>query len=249
MIKIGNEQYDFNQLYEDAKLGVYPDVAKATFLDHCLPYLASIPILGAQGNYSPSSMMGILKEGKLGTPNGEVDAKEVSKMVGFLYLCPRSKLVNSPMSAHARLGSLTPLVLYANKLHHGVGYEQWDKTDLYMGSFLGKFLEPILKYKNEFDDISASEARGDMLTTRTGAKAGEMASITAYKANRINKLDVAPVCARIKYQTWIANSKYRTDSMILDLENWDYMPESIDVLVKKKTKTVIPEKKVDELQF
>jgi hypothetical protein len=232
-MKIGFHEYDTEVLAEKALLKEVDFNLHDEFLAHCIPILATIPLVkNSTGLYSASKTLAALKE---------VD-NELSKLVGFLYHAPRGKLMRGSMTlpGNANLGSLTPLALYAFKEVHGVKYSAWDKTDKHLFAFLGKFLKPIIEYSGELDSVSVEVARRDMLLTKSGKKAGTLSAITAYKANRVQGININAVCCRIKYQTWLANVQFRTEAMILDLNDWDLMPTALDAVsvaeAKPKTK-------------
>lgn len=128
------------------------------------------------------------------------------------------------------LGKLTPIALYALRRDQGVAYEQWDKEDPAIISFIGKDLKDILLHLESnvfYEDITENDPM-DLRNhyTNNGAK-----SNTTWPAKaKYNTITQVP--GIIYSQIWLANASIRKDSMILDLHDWDNMPEALDETAK-----------------
>lgn len=231
-----------------------PKSVDTNLLDHLLPVFASIPLV--YNNESKISVTKTVQEmpNIIKTPNGEIDRKTVFNMLYCIYSINRSvfikKMINNP-----RLGSLTPIPMYAFKLHHNIPYEKWDYKDSTMRIFLGKYLEPILDVRRGniiipiMSDGEILANRKEALTAKRGIKAGTVnpvtshyCSITSLKCNAddgeseeedgIQKFTLPKVIIQMKLQLWLANASIRKPgTMILDPQNWDATPKPLDTSV------------------
>jgi len=217
------------------------------FLYNTLPYLASIPIIRNENNLLDANKMieSIQGEGEINTPNGRVDKEWLYNLFSWIYYVNRSEFIKN-MTKNPTFGSLTPLPMYAMKLHHNIKYNEWDKGCVHLAGFLGRFLKPLLditEYPKFIHDIS--EVRKLMLTYGSGKREGQMDKLTAFKANTVYGVDGKPVhstAARMLAQTWLANSSIRKPGiMILDPIDWENVPEAIDEI---KPQVVKPEVKM-----
>ena len=239
-----------------------PDV-DSSFLPHLLPVLGSLPLkYNDKGLISATDILTSLSEDLINTPNGSITGLVMSCMLRFLYFMPRSKLLKETQTKNPVLGSLTPLPMYAVKLHHNIPYSKWDKSDVNLKVFLGRYLEPLLvkhKYPPIFDRADVIRNRERSLTFKSGARVGTMAGLTNYKCG-INYVDVTieedsyddenpyadseyqyplpPVIIRMMLQTWIANASLRKPNvMILDPIQWDNVHKPLDTELSITTST------------
>ena len=233
------ENMDFNELNDNIKLAMSKEITwkpklSDEFLNHCLPVLASIPLVtNASGKLDPKLIMQDLDTGnKFTTPNGLITGYNLRFLISFIYKCPRGDLLPGSQTKYPTLAALTPIVLYANKLYNNIAYSQWDKSSFNMPLFLGYKLQPILEVKDNPIDYDVLELRKVALAYgSTAKKAGELAPVTGYKMN-LKEIDNTklPMIAMMMYlQVWLANAAIRnTDSMILDPVDWDNIPEAVD---------------------
>lgn len=215
------------------------------FLDNCIPYLASIPLERKGGKVSPQlTYQGLMENNVITTPNGEVKGKWIYQLLQILYFVKRGHLIpQGSQVKHSRLASFTPMALYAQKLHNGVKYSEWLKEP-----GISLFIGPVLEQATDVDAVPTltvdeiNKYRKLALTYKTGAKAGEMAPLTAYKCpltylqdRRENEYKLPSLAVMMILQLWLANVNARnTDSMILDPLNWDNVPKALDA-VKEDT--------------
>jgi hypothetical protein len=133
--------------------------------------------------------------------------------------------------------TLTPLILMAQKRMKGVDYKAWQTAkDLHW------ILEPRLFEAIALDpEVVAAvcslgsdrliEIRNQGLLARTGAKAGQMKpakstwSLTGIQDTELGSLP--KVTQTILTQCWLAHPESRTPYMILDLQDWDKMPQPL----------------------
>jgi hypothetical protein len=144
--------------------------------------------------------------------------------------------------------SLTPLVLMGLKRMQGINYETWRKS-----SGLQYMLEPRLFDALVLDDTDLEicgslgsnrlkEIQVQGLTTKSGKTAGSMKparstwSLTGIQDTEIGHLP--KLTQTILTQCWLAHPELRTPYMILDLENWDAMPQP---LVSNEIFKAVPE--------
>ena len=133
--------------------------------------------------------------------------------------------------------TLTPLILMGQKRMRGVSYEAWRTA-----KDLSWMLEPRLLEAVMLDsEIVAAvcnlgserliEIRDQGLLARTGVKAGQMKpakstwSLTGIQDTELGSLP--KLTQTILTQCWLAHPESRTSYMILDLQDWDSMPQPL----------------------
>lgn len=133
--------------------------------------------------------------------------------------------------------TLTPLILMGQKRMAGVSYESWRTA-----KDLSWMLEPRLAEALMLDpQVVANccslgserliEIRDQGLLARTGVKAGQMKpakstwSLTGIQDTELGSLP--KLTQTILTQCWLAHPESRTPYMILDLQNWDSMPQPL----------------------
>ena len=216
-----------------------PTQLPANFLDHCLPIISAVKLVkNSAGLYDSALTLQPLMDNPDGifkTPNQLITNIEYLNMLTFLGGINRSKIVPS-MRKDSRLGSLTPLGLYAYKMNFDIPYEAWDKSSRYFSIYIGKYLKPLIDLKDvpslSTDDIE--EYRKLMQTVRT---TGQLKTNTDYRAaiKEINGMQLPAPAVYMLLQLWIANAELRkVDSMILDPLHWDNVPKVLDAVVAPK---------------
>jgi hypothetical protein len=133
--------------------------------------------------------------------------------------------------------TLTPLILMGQKRMRGVSYESWRTA-----KDLSWMLEPRLAEALMLDPMVAEtccslgserliEIRDQGLLARTGVKAGQMKpakstwSLTGIQDTELGSLP--KLTQTILTQCWLAHPESRTSYMILDLQDWDSMPQPL----------------------
>ena len=240
------------------------------FLPHIMPILAAIPLVrNDTGKISPKLTYEALAGTTVKTINGNISGDEVRDLLWCLAKIPRGKfmprLVQSRDSTYA---SYTPLALYAAKLHNGVKYSEWEQKskDRYLALFIGiPLFEAFASLKQaggniEVDVLKAKELRKKSLTNIGGVKAGQTEAATSTKCNlktlptrvngNIEEVAYEKPVIMMTLQTWLANANCRnTDSMILDLNDWDNIPKAIDSTIPRAKSQPIIEPKKDEFSI
>lgn len=227
--------------YKDTKIKWKPPFSDS-FLDHCLPILASIKLETRAGKISSEdTFLSLKNEGSITTPNGLMAASNVMQLIRMLYFTKRSHLVSGSQIRDSRLATFTPLMLYAHKLYNDVPYSSWlhDKSIHY---FLGTTLDLILEVK-KLPDITLDqliEHRKVALTFKTGVKQGKQEQAYNYKCaiDNINGFPLPRPVIMMMLQLWLAHASVRNtyhsedgklqSSMILDPLDWDHVPNAID---------------------
>jgi len=143
----------------------------------------------------------------------------------------RSCLVE-PQTKHPDYGQLTPLILLGFRRSQNVSYEYWRNFPE-----LNKLLEPEL-YTAVVDqpplDLSHQrlvELQTQGLTIKSGPQRGQVRPadstyrLSGLQGTEIGHLD--QITQMIVCQTWLAHPKNRRETMILDLHNWDRMPQPL----------------------
>jgi len=133
--------------------------------------------------------------------------------------------------------TLTPLILMGQKRMRGVSYESWRTA-----KDLSWILEPRLAEAIMLDPHIATaccglgserliEIRDQGLLARTGQKAGQKKpakstwSLTGIQDTELGSLP--KLTQTILTQCWLAHPESRTPYMILDLQDWDSMPQPL----------------------
>lgn len=133
--------------------------------------------------------------------------------------------------------TLTPLILMGQKRMKGVNYENW-RTAKDLSWILEPRLYSALVLEDKVLESCCSlgsnrliEIRDQGLLARTGTKAGQMKpakstwSLTGIQDTELGSLP--KITQTILTQCWLAHPESRTPYMILDLENWDNMPQPL----------------------
>ena len=137
-----------------------------------------------------------------------------SKAFYMLSRVKRSLLV-AQQTKTPDYASLTPLILMGLKRMQGINYETFRTS-----SGLQYMLEPRLL-----------EIQKQGLTTKTGKTAGSMKparstwSLSGIQDTEIGHLP--KLTQTILTQCWLAHPELRTPYMMLDLQNWDSMPQPL----------------------
>lgn len=133
--------------------------------------------------------------------------------------------------------TFTPLIMMGQKRMKGLDYENWRTS-----SGLQYILEPRLfsAVVLDFEDLEICGSLGSDrlreiqvqgLTTKSGKTAGSIKpakstwSLTGIQDTEIGHLP--KLTQTILTQCWLAHPELRTPYMILDLENWDSMPQPL----------------------
>lgn len=165
-----------------------------------------------------------------------------------LAMTTRSNILDNQVK-NPDYGQLTPLVLLGFRRSQGINYEHWRD---YPG--LEYILEPklLMAVQDKLPDISVErllELQTIGLTIKSSTKPekiGTLQKADSYhglyglQGTEIAHLD--KTAQMIVCQTWLAHPKNRRETMILDLNNWDNVPQP---LVPWQTVSA-PAKKLDE---
>jgi hypothetical protein len=222
-----------------------------SFLDHTIPILASYPLKNnTNGKISAKLTLENLPS-SIETINGKFDYPK--QLIQFLYYVKRAHFINGAQNKASRLASLTPLLMYAQKLHNGITYDKWDQNDPLIHWILGRGLEDILKDIARYKDIGFDGSNIDYqllrkaaLTQKSGKKAGSMHPIDRFNCNirKINGQLLEKMSIRMILQLWLANPACRnTDSMILDPFDWAKIPKPLDQMPVFNSQ---PQKNIDD---
>jgi hypothetical protein len=148
--------------------------------------------------------------------------------------------------------TLTPLILMGQKRMAGVNYESWRTAKDLSWMLEPRLYEAVMIYHEVLQSCCGLgsdrliEIRNQGLLARTGKTAGSMKpakstwSLTGIQDTELGSLP--KLTQTILTQCWLAHPESRTPYMILDLENWDNMPQPLvtnDIfkVVQKSTPT------------
>lgn len=238
------------------------DILVDNFWEQLYPVLASVkPLKGDNGLYSAKALINFLSQHKydeVETPYGKTTYSNLSYLMALLSAVSRSKLLSYRMTSEEgrKHSTLVPLFLAAHKHYNGIKYSEWDKSDTHIKHVLGYQLVGILDVAPNFniDITKLADYRNEALTVR---KTGERKPNTGVIAKKIKLSSIDGrehwfksyhVVPPILLQTWVANVEWRHEDMILDLNDWDNMPEAYDDILEIK-KAKHHSKLDDELPF
>jgi hypothetical protein len=234
----------------------YKSPFEVSDLHHMIPILAALPIVrNESGKISTSEIMQKVKGMEfIDTINGKMNARNFSSMMHYTYIVPRSKFIGNQCK-EPKLAQLTPLPLYAQKLHNNISYGQWDVFDPNFRWVLNTYLEPILNFQTtslilDSNDIMVNRKRV-LAYGPKAKKAGQMGSLTQYNCKlsdimiegelleaKKEYIQFDKVVIQMLLQLWLANASVRdVDSMILDPFNIENIPRAIDEEIKKVSVT------------
>ena len=148
-----------------------------------------------------------------------------------LCMLRRSQLIKN-QTQNPDYAQLTPLILLGLKRHQGFSYEQ-----LRDFSGLNYLLEPQLYEALVLDELPQLsrdrllQIRHQGLVYMTGKQAGQTRQAeSTWKLYGIQGTELGNIPAlaqTILAQIWLAHPKHRRTTMILDLNDWDNMPEPL----------------------
>jgi hypothetical protein len=127
--------------------------------------------------------------------------------------------------------SLVPIVMSAFKKFNGIGYEEWDPSEIF-GITEPNLVKAMLL--TELPDLTVEEVleeRDTALTVKTGTTAGTRRNVTTtytlyFTAG--SPIHSLPTLARhMMCQTWCAHPSNRTEFMILNPLKWDNQPQPL----------------------
>jgi hypothetical protein len=230
------EDYPLKELLEE-----YAEDGKITsgkmlpqFFAHALAYISRTVILidneGVEISRDLSRRDQLRAISSTNTITKMLDNKLAMLLLKVFYAIPRSQILNlSQTHKDARqYSSAVPLFMSAFKLFDGIDYEWWDKSDPKLKYFLGNSLEGLLAL-GDWDFEYDQDKRDTALTVMS---TGEVQPPTSYKCLKAAwQPDVGrrDIIARMVLQTWVFNTVFRNDLMILDPWNWESMPKSLDI--------------------
>jgi len=161
----------------------------------------------------------------------------------------RSDLTQAKATEATRHCPLVPIFLAAHKEYNGVNYNDWDRSDKFMRFAVGyRLYDSIEKWRKiplskELRDI----ARRNALITPKGKEVNPAVwPLHNIRIDKNNVLRPTDYFRHIWLQTWVANVENRNEFMILDVNDWDLMPEALDAVFKPQE---IEMKMVDEMPF
>lgn len=133
--------------------------------------------------------------------------------------------------------TLTPLILMGQKRMAGVNYDSWRTAKDLSWMLEPRLLEAVminhevLEQVNSLGSDRLIEIRNQGLLARTGVKAGQTKpakstwSLTGIQDTELGSLP--KLTQTILTQCWLAHPESRTPYMILDLNDWDAMPQPL----------------------
>lgn len=186
------------------------------------------------------------------TPEGLIDSSTYLKnnfkgdswhigLHAFLLTEPRGNLIPSQIKQSdprvINYSGLVPLILAAHKQLNDIPYNSWSIKGLH--NLVNTDLLNIMSLKGTFPKYSNSELlkiRNSGLTPNSGKAQGIMKNpISSYAlvgtANRgipIEFIKLPKLAQTILTQIWVAYPAVRTNLMILDLNDWDNIPEPLE---------------------
>ncbi len=243
--------FDFKSLNNDPSKENLASLKKFTpFLDNAVPYLATLkPGKNSNGKYSFEGLYEMILDGRDYEVLGDkVNSRTIGGMMGLLGKANRSDYSTIKQGENPKYSCGTPWFLYAHKINNDIAYEDWDWSEdsanaIIMQKFaLGKFLSPILDYRDFKIDASLEEQLLDLRDTAltvkaTNAKCSDLGNKLSTSGSDLDQVPKA--LQYMIFQTWVWSPKLRSKYMITDWNNYDNLRPSIlgdSVFSSKETK-------------
>lgn len=154
--------------------------------------------------------------------------EDVKHTINFYYHINRSKVCSTKSSNYPRLAGLTPIPMYILKEKCGIGYNEWDKTDPALEFFMGKNLSKLITLETVPAFANGKYGTAEEINT---ARTNLGTPLTGWPRKNVLGLGSNHLTS-IALQVWLANGTLRVpDAMILDLWDWDNVPEALDATV------------------
>ena len=180
--------------------------------------------------------------GEDGLYNGRLTVKEncsgddFNKGLWFIAQRPRSGLISGQgvkLYVQGEVNNLVPLILSGFKTFQQIPYSKWSRVGL--SQIVDNDLcEAMLSTPPHLDSKEILALRDHGLRVLTGTKQGSLrapqttAMLYNLKAYPITEISQLPKLAVVMLaQIWCAHPSNRTESMVLDPNNWDNMPEPV----------------------
>lgn len=215
---------------------------KLNFLEHLLATLAKVPTK-PNNSATKISMLNTLKaipaEG-ISLEDGKITFANLRALIMIAARTKRSIFIKR-MTDTPRLGSYTPLFMYAHKLYNNTSYDWWDSEDSKIELALSPHLHAALIFQQEYPSIFplGSEAairkklsNGKNYTAFPGAlRYQEISDPTEDGVGEI--IDYPKEWLILDCQFWIAHPDIRdTSSMLLDVKDFGRIPKALDVTLE-----------------
>lgn len=152
-----------------------------------------------------------------------IKSDNLKQALKFIYLAPRSMLYSKMKTGKEKFCVLVPLFLAAHKKYNNVKYEEWDKESKYFKFLVGESLwDSITPWiGHDFSDLDIKEMR-----------AQHVKSLEDWSGYSVYYNDISWTASawirHIVLQTWMAHATKRNKYMILDINNWDNIPDALD---------------------
>lgn len=206
-----------------AKLTQFLSPAELNLMWQELPIIfASIKAVKENGKYSATKTLQGIPD-LLSTPKGNFDKKNLSWLIATIGTFSRSVLGVRQQTKSTNISALVPIFLAAQRTYNKISYNDWNREDKSLKILLGKSLEEILDYQDfnpdKEDILAARETMNVLEPVKRRTVIGE------------NNFKAYSSVATIALQAWVANVQFRNADMILDLKDWDIMPEALDATI------------------
>lgn len=217
---------------------------KLNFLEHLLSVFAKISTKPNNDN-TKISMLNTLKaipaEG-ISLEDGKITFDNLRALIMIAARTKRSYFITK-MTDTPRLGSYTPLFMYAHKLYNGVNYDWWDSKDSKIELAMSPHLYKALEFEKEYPmavslgrdaSIRKSLAKGhNYIAYPKSLRYQEVSDPTEEEVGEV--MDYPSAWLILDCQFWLAHPDIRdTSSMLLDIKNFGRIPKALDAEVAGK---------------
>lgn len=203
------------------------------FLSSVYPILGSIKPYMRGDKYSATETFANIPD-EVQTPFVKFSKAEFREYFMFINDIPPSTWVDGPMRKFPEFSRLVPIMLATMKQLHNINYEDWDFSDPAMEFMMNKDLFETIQFRDkDFSEVDITALTEAVLTVKT---TGKVYSATQYPSSKnvwvtdeINVSATKPLALMLT-KVWVASPGIRTKYMVLDPNNWDYMPEVVGVV-------------------
>ena len=178
------------------------------------------------------------------------DKHNLAEAVRYIFIeTARSKFYSGGAAKNTQHCALVPLFMAAHKNYNNIGYESWDKEDKYIKIALGSNLyKAIADYNTVKEFLTPDNLKilREQALNYNGNPRNPASwpnhHVKIYKEVFEGDEDTelihwkgSDLIRHIMLQTWMANVQFRNKYMLLDVENWDNIPESLDAHIVETT--------------
>jgi hypothetical protein len=207
-------------------------IKSKNFIEHITGVLGQIkPIMDTLNNVNVNKTLAKNNFRNITFKDVNYSDDDIVIYIRFLKLMNWSDFNADSQSKPGEFNSGVPLLLYAQRLYNSVPYSAWQSVSkVSIPTLLGKPFAEMPSPSEVELEYPITKLRVQMVTGKLGQMPHQY-PYTSRKFNKTTNIEFNALPAFLKMmlgQIWIFNSQLRNKNMILDWNNWDNIPESMD---------------------